>query len=68
MPLIPAPTAAGYSRRMIASLLFAVAAVALVTGVLLGYTLARAQCRAARHEEAVAVLAGLEGRAAGTGR
>jgi hypothetical protein len=36
---------------MIAALLFAVAAVALVAGVLLGYTLARAQCRAG-HEEA----------------
>jgi hypothetical protein len=36
---------------MIAALLFTVAAVALLVGVLLGYALARAQCRA-RHEEA----------------
>ncbi|GIF08611.1 hypothetical protein Asi03nite_61490 [Actinoplanes siamensis] len=39
-----------YPPGMIASLLFAVAAVALVAGVLLGHTLARAQCRARHHE------------------
>ncbi|WP_255344722.1 MULTISPECIES: hypothetical protein [unclassified Actinoplanes] len=34
---------------MLAALLFAVAAVALAAGVLLGYRLGRAQCRAAGH-------------------
>ncbi|WIM97578.1 hypothetical protein ACTOB_001111 [Actinoplanes oblitus] len=44
---------------MLASLFFAVAAVALVAGVLLGFRLAASRCRAARHEEAVAIVAAL---------
>ncbi|BCY06095.1 hypothetical protein [Actinoplanes sp. L3-i22] len=53
---------------MIASLLFAVAAVALAVGAVLGYVLARAQCRANRHLDAVAIVTRLEEQAAGTGR
>ncbi|BCJ44836.1 hypothetical protein GCM10010168_16490 [Actinoplanes ianthinogenes] len=44
---------------MLASLLFAVAALALVAGVLLGFRLARSRCQAARHDEAVAIVAAL---------